>query len=425
MEMEKIMYKLEIIAKNFRSYPSFEWNLADGLFLVDGINVDTKGGNGSGKSSLFDSWAWARYGWLPRWGGSKSGFADAVMRRKDGETVDHTLVKVIERFTSDTIEITRERPSKLTVIKNGEELRGIDQKGLDQLLDMDAERFFACVYIPQGRGRRSFYMMGDADRMELLSVISDLRAVDRSFERAKSRKREIENERTAILTRLSVFDSQIAEIPRTLEKTEKDVLQVLERLILIKKQVEVMGKDIFDKKEIAQKLMEERISEKNNILKSEVMIFDLEITDIKNKLINLEKELSSLPVLEPIFTQKIFNIKREIATIEATNRLAEEIKMKNIALENEMRRYFGKKYDLYCNECNQPLPDDIKDSLKEKDLLEIGKLKSSIKKFLSEAMKPSGVTSSPPPSPFSQPSSTGVVLPLAKSWKYSREIVAV
>ncbi len=107
---------LSIKAVNFRSYQKIDWTLpSEGLFLIDGTNLETGRANMVGKTTLLDSIAWALYGYLPKWGGPKGGPADAVIKR--GE--DKCSVTVTLQNSSDLYEITRQRPVKLTVKKNG------------------------------------------------------------------------------------------------------------------------------------------------------------------------------------------------------------------------------------------------------------------------------------------------------------------
>ena len=98
-----------------------------GLVLLDGWNHDDNSHNGAGKTSIFNSLAFAIYGKLPRKvtaseilrKGCKSGFARAVIS-----------------IGKDEFDIKRNRPNGLLVSKNGQICPDMSQEQLEALISL-------------------------------------------------------------------------------------------------------------------------------------------------------------------------------------------------------------------------------------------------------------------------------------------------
>lgn len=352
---------IRVEAKNFRSYPFFEWVVPSGLTLLDGVNLDTGGSNMAGKSTAIDALFWCRYGWLPKWGGPKGGSADGVIRRKDGEPVGGCFVRVTEQIGSDTIVVERSRPSKLVVYKNGEELKGINQDSLDQLLGMSAERYLICVYLSQNR-HSSFYWMSDSDRAELLSVIANLEGLDRGLEQAKEQKTLAQNEISRTTGVLSVLEPRMLEFPETRKKISKEIETITEQENDAQEKVSFLSREY---EEITPLLKEKKQRE----TESSTAPIQSEINSLRHGIPFLNKEILELNVsiqqqtqrIEPEYQKAVDDAIAVIKEIQSKEKEAQRISLENKRLQNLIVQetslaeasFAGK-----CNHCGQDLSAD-------------------------------------------------------------------
>jgi|GEM_PF-4394858 len=346
---------LRVEALNFRSFSAFSWELPDGLTLIDGENRDAGGSNMSGKTTLFDAWFWARYGWLPKWGGPKGGSVDAVIKRGEKSC----SVKVTEKFGPDEISYRRERPNRFTVWKNGVEQKGMDQKQFETLIGMSDMRFLICVYIPQKR-KQSFYHMGDKERTEMLSVIAGLEELDEAHADAKVRKDNAKQKIERLEGSKTVYETQLLDFP-VKKKVYEDQRDDAERGLLD-------AEKILQEKEKARDgaipvLNEEKnrnISESTRDEVLRLLSIDHDIQNDSASFRELETELNSVPVVEPELLSRISLAKLRLsngkqvneriqATIKANQKLKEKAEREEHLAESALH---GK-----CQTCTQPLPD--------------------------------------------------------------------
>lgn len=372
---------IKIHAENFRSYPVLDWTIPEGLTLIDGNNADTGGSNMCGKSNLLDSWAWARYGWLPKWGGPKGGQADSVIRRKDGIAMDGCRVAIQEQIGADFIEIERERPSRLTVRKNGIEIKGIDQKGLDRLLGMSSERFLICVYLSQKR-RSSFYWMSDTERMDMLSVIAGLEELNRALLESKETKQQSEISFQQATSAIHIFENQLYGIPDALAKLRDQRLIVMGRLNEAKDTVfkSQLALDSTQVKIDAEK--ESRLKEITQKYSEQIQQTRQEQQELSQSRTDLKKRLDSLPGIDPELSMRISSIQKEMLEANKAN-----LKTVNIEDTNKHIRWqMGREIELAeqsdhgkCEACNQILPESERVSEMERHLIRAKDLEQTLK----------------------------------------------
>lgn len=349
---------IRIQAENFRSYPVLDWVIPNGLTLLDGENLDTGGSNMVGKSSIIDAIFWARYGWLPRWGGPKGGSPDSVIRRKNGEQIGKASVKLTEKIGSDEIVIERSRPSKLIVRKNGAEIKGVDQEQLNALLGISPERYLVCVYLAQNRSR-SFYWMSDSERTEILSVVANLEGLDRGLESAKEQKNISQNEIAKISGVLSVLEPKLSGFAEQKIKIESDLIQARERLSEVKEksiQAEV------EYQELAPNLKNTKDSlvyEKTNFLNDEIEELKREGISLDHLITKLNFYLKSESIeIEPVFEMNVNAAFKQIKEIKNLEKEHQKTVINNsrfqelAAQETELAEaaLLGK-----CKHCNQEL----------------------------------------------------------------------
>jgi DNA repair exonuclease SbcCD ATPase subunit len=285
------------------------------------------------------------------------------------------MVHVTETFTSDTIEIKRERPSKLTVTKNGTQIKGISQKEVDQLLGMDAFQFLVSVYLPQKR-KKSFYWMNDTERTELLSLIAGLEVLDGCLESAKKQKEESQAKVQWFEGSLMVLKQQLQTLPEELKtlKTKRFECQMLEgdaKEAVFK--AELSFKTYSNNLKIA---LDALLKSKEDDFLDEATQMRLEIATIQGKLNALNQSLQNLPQIEQSFFddyQKAIDahkvIQRKNAQSDAIfvcNRNAEQEIYASTKIIEALRQ--GK-----CEKCKQPLLSgsiEAEISYHEKDIAE-------------------------------------------------------
>jgi DNA repair exonuclease SbcCD ATPase subunit len=350
--------RLHVYAENFRSYPKIDWECPDTLVLIDGVNKDTGGSNMAGKTTLLDAWFWCRYGWLPKWDGPKGGQVDGVLRRKDGEVVGGATVRVTESFGSDEIVIERRRPNRLTVWKNGAEVKGLDQKGLEKLLGMTAERFLVCVYLKQRR-KRSFFWMSDAERMELLSIVAGLEDLDRALRESKERKSDLESKIQFLDGRISALQARVDELPEQLKKLEDEKKGHEDKLVWAKRKVESAMMNRDDVQWTAQSELDKFLKESTEKFEGARAELRLELGTLQDEKRQLQLQVQT-PVIEPEYDLEIAKASEHLKQCQAQEKAIEEA----IRFNERLIEQLNHELDLAeaakngaCKECSQPLPE--------------------------------------------------------------------
>lgn len=354
---------LHIYAENFRSFPKIDWLMPDGLTLVDGENKDTGGSNMAGKTTLLDAWFWARYGWLPKWKGPKGGQVDSVLRRKNGQIVGKTLVKVTEKFGSDTIEIERQRPSRLRVWKNGVEQEGMDQKGLENLFGMGPERFLVCVYLPQRR-HRSFFWMGDNERTELMSIVAGLEDLDRALEKAKGQKGIAEESLLKLGTKIEILTNQLQGLPDRLKAAEISYSEA-ESKLAAQRDLAMKADLVRDSYEIdSENKAKEEIDSAIDPFVEKLADIQFTTQSIQGEYDLQKKKLSEFPGIDQSFEQQV----RDCVKIWSDGSALSQ-KIKDLDSKIEVAKQRIKSVEVgSCSECGQLLPADQREREKQEAL---------------------------------------------------------
>jgi DNA repair exonuclease SbcCD ATPase subunit len=182
-------------------YFGFSIDGPDRLFLLDDFTVVHN-------SSMLDSLAWARYGWLPRWEGPKGGSADAVIRRGNKSCW--------VRVTEGGLMYERRRPSKLKIWKDGTEQPSWGQAELEREIGQSPQRFLVGSYLAQRRARQSFWAMGEQERMKLISVAAGQESSSRAFLIAKAKRDAAQLAVSKNEGGISALQSQISMLPNVL-----------------------------------------------------------------------------------------------------------------------------------------------------------------------------------------------------------------
>lgn len=356
---------IRVQAENFRSYPDFDWTVPSGLILLDGENLDTGGSNMAGKSSIIDSVFWARYGWLPRWGGPKGGSPDSIIRRKNGESVGKAWVRLTEKIGSDEIVIERSRPSKLIVRKNGEELKGIDQDQLNELLGISPERYLISVYLSQNRSR-SFYWMSDSERAEILSVVANLEGLDKGLEGAKEQKTIAQNELSKIIGVLSVLEPRLNELPALKEKIESEIAEANSRFLLaesrhlnLETEYAEFTPKLKNEKEILTKTKTDPLIAQIETARQETAVLDADLFGLNE---SLKKETVGI---EPAFQLAVDEALNAIVNARNLEKECQKIISDNEALQRaavQEASFAEAALSGSCNHCGQQLSEEKRQS---------------------------------------------------------------
>lgn len=199
-----MIYVNRIAASDLFSYESLDVCLRDrGLLLLEG-------GNGAGKTSIFDSLLWTLFG-----RSTKKLLADDVIR----EDNNHKPIKgktrgYVNLSVGDIrVEVFRHRShkeygNKLILIVNDENLTlgtdGETQARLNALLGMDYETFVSAVVFPQGGD--GFVSLTDAQQKAILDRVSDTER----FAKAKDFHKPILEKNRNTLSRITsrLFESR-------------------------------------------------------------------------------------------------------------------------------------------------------------------------------------------------------------------------
>jgi len=185
------MKLIKIIWENFGSYyGQHEFETRDlGLALIEGENQDEllMDSNGAGKSTIFDALDWC-------WFGTTRGLADEVVNdfAKDERDFQCVVTTILEDDDQTEIRIERGRKKNsnwLKVEKEGVDFSTLDarqtQAEIEKLLGLDSKTFHAAVLFAQSNITH-YADATDAKRMEILTRVLQLDAIDQYLEKAKS-----------------------------------------------------------------------------------------------------------------------------------------------------------------------------------------------------------------------------------------------
>jgi DNA repair exonuclease SbcCD ATPase subunit len=367
---------IRIEASNFRCYESMDVMVpSSGLLLVDGVNLDEAGGSNScGKTSFFDSWAWARYGWLPRWRGPKGGAADAVVRRGQKSC----WVRVTETVGQNELKYERRRPNKLKIWKNGEEKPGWTQADLERELGQSPERFLVGSYLAQRRARQSFWSMGESDRMKLISVAAGQESSARAFTAAKARR-----DATQLLVSrhegaLSALESQKQMLPDT--KALQAEIATLEAELAPAQAMakesqetyrlcrEVADKDIVESEKAQESKHADFLATRGSIFLDDCQKAETEKAKFKIRIEELERELAAFSVAAEPEPELLQALRSTLKEHEAENeRRIIENRRRDLAIMDaeSARKEVDRELSLAeraaagkCPTCRSDLPED-------------------------------------------------------------------
>ena len=320
-------------AKNFKCFDELEFDFpeSNGLYYLTGENLHTpaNGGNGCGKTTLFDAVCWCLYGKT-----AKGKIAGSLMREeaKGGYSVSLVFGETV---------ITRSwKPNTLTI--NGEEAT---QEEINNFVGLTYDQFMLSIYFKQED--KHFIDLSPTEKLNFLSKIFQLddylTAADDCKEKVKQQKTAL----TVIQTRVDLLEGELTRAQDELAKISGQTLSWSEE----------------NKLKVAD--MEAQIES----LKSQVCPIP-SITDLQNEI----KEVDAVVFeLESIIKQ---DQKNEVAHQNSITTLRTQIK----TIEGQLETILA-KVGSACPTCNQIIPESSitavstdlleKVEAKERELLEV------------------------------------------------------
>lgn len=356
---------ISVKATNFRSYKSISWKLtSSGLTLIDGENLDTGRSNMTGKTTLIDSVFWGLYGWLPKWGGSKGGSADAVITRGEKKCI----VEVIVEHNGSRFVIERERPAKLRVSHDGVALQGkssdLDDR-IEELLGMSASQFLISVYVSQDRSS-SFFTMTDTERTNLLSTIAGLEHLNRGLERAKAKKQELELHSRTVSSAQSITQASLDRFPEEKKSGLLTIDTYKAEANDIKRSIEVRESSNNVSKTVIAKFGETMLADIMNKTDAKLAINSASYIAAQSELA-LKKTMSTIsqkPESELVLA--VSTAKGSLILAENANISKQTIRNANIRIQDQINAIIKQLEQPsktgYCNDCGQVLPEENREA---------------------------------------------------------------
>lgn len=293
----------KIIAKNFQSWGDLQFDITQGVTLVDGWNEDDQTSEGSGKSAILNALSWCLYGKLP-----KEVNIDEVIKRGESSCV------VAVEF-SDGVSIIRSRkPNDLLILKDGKTLKAKDARETQQLIQdyvgRSFESFCQSSYFAQNYAKK-FLLSNQEEKGKVLSDIQEISVFDKARKEVMDLLK-IENEKISSLSNQlkieqnnlgniktqqqmisSFMESKIAQHQRTLQDlnvkwTSYQNSVALEQQKVQDLQNKVNGINLQDLMVQAQQLQDEknRLSVEYGLLSQKYS----QLNDIKKSVTSKEQE---------------------------------------------------------------------------------------------------------------------------------------
>lgn len=360
---------VNVLAKNFRSYPTLNWSIAsNGLHLIDGKNLDTGRSNMVGKSTLIDSIAYALFGFLPKWGSVRGGQVDNVIMR--GE--ESCSVTVTVENNNDTYKITRRRGKSagLSILKNGVDVPGkvadLDNR-IPEMIGLTSDQFLLSVYMSQKRNQ-SFFSMSDTERTDLLSKSAGLANLDKALEKAKDVKSTLQTEIDKSNGKIEALEAQVAKHPIILSQIDSEIDALMAQYAEVQNAYAEAKVKTEDKLKALDAYIGEQLKHKNESLtqdKSEILS---QGDEIDKTISSLNDSLSKAPVLDSKYDEVILLAKKALDDAEKFNYSVFKLESDN---DKHRDNYYGELANAknalegQCDHCGQSLPEEKRNSAHE------------------------------------------------------------
>lgn len=361
-----------ILGKNLFSWDELDYEVTQGVSLIDGFNHDDNTSEGSGKSAVLNTLCWTLYGQIP-----KDAKIDDVIRH--GQKSGAGQVNLENGYS---VVRTRKPNSLYIVDPSGKKLKGRDAKETQQLIirliGMGFETFCQTLYFSQSYPKK-FVTAAETDKGKILSEIQDLSIFDKAKKSAGDKARELGKE--------------LLQLEVTVEKDQERLEELGERVEDLKDAIEA-----FDA----------RKQEKVTDLEKRCDILEHELSEVHeaNKNANikeLEEQISHYSKMHKALVDKKAEIKYDLKQVD---KIQEDYERQQSRLERELKRYDRQIHDLSaeieelqesegkCPVCGGELGDEHQAKVQEKmdkmleKLQRLDEEKSSLEAQDSEAPEP-------------------------------------
>ena len=237
---------MRIIAKNFLSWKELEFDITDGVTLIDGWNHDDNTSEGSGKSAVVNALCFGLFGKLP-----KDAKVDEVIRQGEKSCE-------INIITPEFTIVRTRKPNEIFVEhKDRGRIKGKDaketQKIIEEMLGFSYETFMQTIYFAQNYGKK-FITSTQEDKGRILSEVQDLQLFDRARVEAQERQRDVRQRLAQDESGLLSYEKDIRHVKEkiTMLKTqsERETFQVSQRIRKAEKQVKEYTKQAKEFKKV-------------------------------------------------------------------------------------------------------------------------------------------------------------------------------
>jgi len=319
------MFK-RIKATNFLSWAELDFEIKDGVTLIEGYNHDDQTSEGSGKSAIVNALCWGLYGKLP-----KDAKIDDVIR--EGES---SCVVEIELVSGHTI-VRKRKPNKLFVsYLDGGPIVGTDaketQRIIDEMLGMSFDTFVQSVYFAQNYPKK-FITSNEEDRAKILSEILDLKVFDKAREVTKNIAKQLDGETSIIHEQLRGEAGKIVLLQDKVKEYEE-----------------------LKKQRVA------RLEQSLYILQSKAE--DLTITGTKAALVDVGNLLNKLQGAVEVALEQKIELQVELANVDEINKIKRILKAELYEKQLKIDGLTNSLEDDICPECETKFPVDGKQKIK-------------------------------------------------------------
>ena len=237
---------MKIIAKNFLSWKELEFDITDGVTLIDGWNHDDNTSEGSGKSAVVNALCFGMFGKLP-----KDAKVDEVIRQGEKSCE-------INIITPDFTIVRTRKPNEIFMEhKDRGRIKGKDAKETQKLIETELgfsyETFMQTIYFAQNYGKK-FITSTQEDKGRILSEVQDLQLFDRARAEAQERQRAVREKLMQGESGLVSIQKDIRHVKEkiTMLKThsEREAFQVSQRIRKAEKQVKEYTRQAKDFKKV-------------------------------------------------------------------------------------------------------------------------------------------------------------------------------
>lgn len=303
-----------IRAKNFLSWADLEFEIAQGITLIEGFNHDDKTPEGSGKSAILNALSWGLFGKIP-----KDANVDDVIR--EGQK---TCSVEIEFNNGDKV-IRSRKPNDLALwdSKKKDVIKGKDAKETQALIElnigMSFETFCQSIYFAQNYPNK-FVTAPEADKAKILSEIQDLEVFDRARKEVMQRIKVKEADQFGLAKDLSALNQVSIQLRLKIQEfeslREEFQAQKMSNIAQFKKQLRTLLAKLEELAELTDSKREEQIVKERAQLEKDYRAIDSERAKIKAELDGFKEKEQARTKIAATISKKELEIERLESKVE-------------------------------------------------------------------------------------------------------------